>query len=756
MGSLATIRPWQISARRTRRRLGFTARARRSMRVEEASGIHVSVSSDLQHAADHAVSVFEKHYRDWLDSERFSTWSPYKQKHFSVAVGGGNTVKAQYQAMVSRLHSRVNWIEHVRFFMLEDSSGEGKWESPEQGLVMNFIMPLTRRLIVNHGLRNMARALGLPGEASDHDVVDTMIRRLVEPMNMGEVHRALQAGKRRTAMRQARNEAARYCRDIQFKLGANMAFHYLISGVGRNGAIGALTPYLPQLSENTPGVTVIKRDSGALRVALNRRVLVNAHCISLIVSGHHKLRALGRLEMEETTDFEKTVQETPLRMLRESPDVARRVHIFADEQALHFEQTLFRYTEKGKPLENKAETREGEEANGPHILLMHGFMGLFSFTSFLIRLPSAWTVSALHRGSYAKTLPERDIFPHYSKVLRKAVLKIWRQGRPVPIAGHSIAGVIMDHLLLSLLDNHDAPIKPYDQLRDQNRKLVDALRVSGIINLATWAPSDVPHTVRNIRNAIAHRCEHTELDYAGFEHVYERRRGKLSLSEEAAVRDQDRLARLGWFLDTPMAEPVVNSFNGLMRQLLNNTTVQQRILSVKSPYVLRLVGSRLLKTVSFYGLFKEVNAALHDPVEYQERHLRALDVLVAYDIPVLTVVHEDDFLVSARRHAQEHRYLIEQRKTKEKAQREQDLRVTTRLVTLRRKSDEMSADPLNPHLMIMATNNEGNAMAREVTAAITRFVNENLERAIRQRRIKALASVRKWRAQQSRSRTRAG
>ena len=54
---------------------------------------------------------------------------------------------------------------------------------------------------------------------------------------------------------------------------------------------------------------------------------------------------------------------------------------------------------------NKAETREGEEAKGPHILLLHGFMGLFSFTSFLVRLPSAWTVSALHRGSHAKTHP---------------------------------------------------------------------------------------------------------------------------------------------------------------------------------------------------------------------------------------------------------------------------------------------------------------------------------------------------------------
>ena len=37
-------------------------------------------------------------------------------------------------------------------------------------------------------------------------------------------------------------------------------------------------------------------------------------------------------------------------------------------------------------------------------------------------------------------------------------------------------------------------------------------------------------------------------------------------------------------------------------------------------------------------------------------------------------------------------------------------------------------------------------MAREVTAAINRFVNENLEVAIRKRRLKSIPSVRQWRA----------
>ncbi len=56
----------------------------------------------------------------------------------------------------------------------------------------------------------------------------------------------------------------------------------------------------------------------------------------------------------------------------------------------------------------------------------------------------------------------------------------------------------------------------------------------------------------------------------------------------------------------------------------------------------------------------------------------------------------------------------------------------------------MPVDPLNPHLMIMATSTEGNNMARQVTEAMTCFVNENVARAIAARQVKPLNSVRKW------------
>ena len=746
MGDMALGQKVQARLGRTQRRLGFSPQSRRSVRIEEASGLRVSISSDLPHAADHAASIFEKRYIAWRERERFSAWGQYKRTYFTVAVGGGNTLKAQYQAMVDKLHSRVDWAAHVRFFFIEDSSGEGKWESPEDGLVADFLRPLVRKLIVHRGLRSIARELKLRDNADESDLLEEMRQRMTQPIDLHEVRRALSAKNRTLAMRLARREAERYQRDIQHKLGENMEFHYLISGIGKDGALGALTPYLPELRDTEPGASVIRREKGAIRVALNRGVIVSAECISLIVSGTHKLRALGRLEMEETTDFEQTVLETPLRMLRASPEIARRVLIFADENSLHFEETLFQYSENGEVRENKAETRQGEEKQGPHILLMHGFMGLFSFTSFLIRLPSAWTVSALHRGSFAKTLPEGQIFPHYARVLRKAMLKIWNQGRPVPIAGHSIAGVIIDHLLLSLLDDYDAPIKPYKQLKEQDRKLVDAMRSSGIVFLATWAPSDGGHAGANIANVLRHYRHKEALDYTGHPQVYDSNNGDLFLCEDSRVHDDDRLSSLGRFLKTPVAKPLVGNFNILLRQFLNNKTVQQRMLNINSPFVLRLVGSRLLKRASLFGLFKEVNDALHDPVEYQQRHLKALDIIEEYDIPVLSIIHNDDFLVSARRHEEEHRHLAKRRMQKFGVEREKDLPVTTRLVTLRRGTEELPLDPLNPHLMVMSTTTEGNTMARQVTAAMTRFVNENLEKAIRKRQIKALPSVRKWRA----------
>ena len=118
------------------------------------------------------------------------------------------------------------------------------------------------------------------------------------------------------------------------------------------------------------------------------------------------------------------------------------------------------------------------------------------------------------------------------------------------------------------------------------------------------------------------------------------------------------MGALDRFLDRKMARPLISSMNGALRLLLNNRTVQHYMLNVDLPYVMRLVGGRLLKTASLYGLAKEINAALHNPVEFQKRHLKALDIILAYDIPYLSLIHQDDFLVSTARHREEHEYLL--------------------------------------------------------------------------------------------------
>jgi 6-phosphogluconolactonase/glucosamine-6-phosphate isomerase/deaminase len=714
--------------------------------IQEETGVRVGISANVTGTAQHAASILEEKYRHWLESDKNRSRSTYKRNHFTIAVGGGNTIKVQYQAWLDYHHKDIDWLKHVRFFFLEESCGEPGWESAESSLIINFIKPLANKLIQEKGIRKIAGMLELTLPADKNDIIDAMIALMVNPINMTEVKLALKDNKKALAMKLARAECERYQRDIQHTLGRLMDFDMIISGIGKDGTIGAFSPYRPELAVTEPCVAVLKQDSGALRIALNRGVLTNADCISLMVSGNLKLMALGRFEMDEAADFEQTVMETPLRMLRETREIAEKVYIFADEQALHFDETVFEYQDKGSVIQHKAETREGKEENGIHILLMHGFMGLFSFTSLLIRLPSAWSVSALHRGRHAKFLENEEIFPHYARSLRKMILKNWRKGRPSPIAGHSIAGSIIDHLLLSLLDDYDADIPAYKNLKAEDKQLVDALRAGGIINLAAWAPTDGLHAGENIKTALAHYRRHEPLDYTGFDKIYdEDASNKLQpLHSEALAQSRDSMAALDRFLDRMMARPLISSMNGALRLLLNSRTVQHQLLNVDLPYVMRLVGGRLLKTVSLYGLAKEINAALHNPVEFQKAHLKALDIIIAYDIPYLSLIHQDDFLVSTTRHSEEHQYLLAARMNKEKVNREDDLKIPARFVVLQRAQDELPVDPLNPHLLIMATSNEGNVMAREITAAISQFVNENVARAIRRRAVKSLPSVRQW------------
>jgi hypothetical protein len=198
----------------------------------------------------------------------------------------------------------------------------------------------------------------------------------------------------------------------------------------------------------------------------------------------------------------------------------------------------------------------------------------------------------------------------------------------------------------------------------------------------------------------------------------------------------------------PGTRASINAMTRATRRILKSQRLQQRLSNRETPYALRVIGGRLLKHISFYGLLKEVNAALHSPYEYQRRHLLALDALVKYDIPYLCIVHKDDFMVSANRHAEEHRYLLKARLQREGVRRQQDLTTPVRLVLLERTKAELPADPLNPHLLLMSTSMEGDIISRQVTAAISCFVNENAARAIADEAIEPLASVARWQARE--------
>jgi 6-phosphogluconolactonase/glucosamine-6-phosphate isomerase/deaminase len=713
--------------------------------IQEDAGFHMGIATTLEDTAHQAANLVNKNYMRWLKHGLNEADGKYRQNYFTIAVGGGNTVKAEYRALLERHHSTIDWISHVRFFFLEESSGEKKWESSKDSLIEEFLSPLASKLFKLKRPRSIAVKLGMDLPATKEEITACMIETMVNSINLVEVKKALRGKNKALAKKLAQHESDRYQRDIKKKLGSAMTFHMIISGIGKDGCIGALSPYTPDLKNKRPGAVVLTQENGSIRVALNRGVFISADCVSLIIAGNLKLKALGRFEMEEATDFEQTVLETPLRMLRETKEIAQKVYIFADEQSLHVDETVFKYTDDGNTVEIKAETRKGEEEDGIHILLMHGFMGLFSFTSLLLRLPSAWTVSALHRGSHAKSLPDDKIFQHYALSLRKAILKNWRRGRPTPIVGHSIAGVIMDHLLLSFIGDYDDPIPPYSKLKSEDRQLVDALRTGGIINLATWAPSDGVNTGENVKNLISHLRHKTELDYSGFEQVYtENFEGHLQPHELSAPLDSDALDGLGKFLAMPGAKAIVNAINILTRSLLNNKRVQQKMLNRNNPYILRIVGGRLLKKISFYGMLKEVNAALHDPREYQARHIKTLEIILKYDIPMLSIVHKDDFLVSANRHREEQQYLLRKRLAREGVAKEQDLRIPARYLLLEREQEELPVDLLNPHLLVMSTSNEGNKMIRQITTAITEFVNENVARTIKEGGQEPLASVKEW------------
>jgi 6-phosphogluconolactonase/glucosamine-6-phosphate isomerase/deaminase len=716
--------------------------------MQEEAGFYLGIGNNLEETGQQAAATLMEKYTIWRAGGRQLAETDFKRRHFTIAVGGGNTVKAVYRALLQQ-HSRdINWIEEIRFFFLEESTGEENWGSAAESLISSFIHPLSAELIKRWGIKRLNQMLDTPYSLMEEDLSEYLIDTMIFRLNLSEVSKALLRKQAPLAGRLARLECNRYQALLRECLGEHMAFHLVVTGVGKDGELGAFSPYTPALAEKEPGLAILKQDNGATRIALNRGIITHGESIALIIAGSLKLKALGRFEMQESADFEQTVMETPVRMLREHRELAERVYVFADDTALHFDEGIFLFRDDGKLITTKSELREGNEENGIHIFLLHGFLGLYSYINFLIRLPGAWTVSALHRGKHAKKLAAEKIFPHYATALRKAIMQNWQSRRPTPVAFHSIAGVIADHLLLSLAANNEQELPAFDDLKKSDQMLVEALRSGGMIYLATWAPSDIVHIADTTGSLVSHLRNRGDLDYSGPAPVYSRGPdNKLVLNNPEQVL-QAQPSRLLKFARLPAVEQMINAFNRGMRFALDKRDLQQGLSQREIPYGLRVVGSRLLKKVSFYGLLKEICASLHDPLEYQRLHLRALDIIIKYDIPYLGVIHHDDFMVSANRHREEYDYLIQKRMKKDGVKRPQDCRVATKFLLLERECEELPADPLNPHLMLMSTSHEGDRLSRQVTAEITGFVKNNVSAAIADGKTPPLPSISKWRTEQ--------
>jgi 6-phosphogluconolactonase/glucosamine-6-phosphate isomerase/deaminase len=718
--------------------------------IQEGAGFHLGIGSNVNDAARHSAQFFRDRYLSWSEGHRSSSDTPFRNKYFTVAVGGGNTIKNEYKALLRYHFHDIDWLEDVRFFFIEETCNPGEWEAARDCLVENLVEPVAHRLAAIEGSRSLAKRLGLKQSATRHQLVKTIIERLIFPIDLADVTALFAAGKQDAALKKARAEARRYRALLQERLGSTLRFHMILSGIGKDGGIGAFEPYARELQHKTPEVIALKKNNGAISVTLNRGALIGADCISLIISGSLKLRALGRFEMEDSARFEQTVMETPIRMLRETRKIAERVNIFADDRALHFDEDVFRFQENGVQLEVKSEVRDGDEPGGVHIMLVHGFMGLYSYINLLIGLPSAWRVSALRRGKHAKTLPDEDIFPHYARTLRKMILHDWRTGRPTPVCCHSMAGIISDHLILSVLGNYADELPDFEKLKADDKRLIEALRASGIVHIATWVPSDTAHLRSNIENLKKHKKENAKLDFSGPTEIYDYdEQGRLALKAEHADSLMTTPNAIGTLLKIPGTEATINSFNVLARFLAGRMDLKNRLKQQQAPYGQRLLSDRVLKKVSFFGVLKEVNAAMHDPSTYQERHLKALEAVLKYDIPYLVIVHRDDFLVSANRHIQEHKYLLKARKAKEGVTRASDLATSTKLVLLKGKTDEPSVELVDPHFLILSHTHEGGGNARKVTAAMTDFVHETVSGAIDSGSVEPLASIEKLRLRHS-------
>ncbi|MBP6725577.1 MAG: hypothetical protein KA137_12085, partial [Halioglobus sp.] len=153
----------------------------RPLLVQEKPGFRLGIATDTKAAGSHAAHVAKEHYEAWLRGDESSADTPFKRDYFAIAVGGGNTVKFEYKALLKNHLDDINWLDHVRFFFLEESCQEENWGSAREALESTFIRPLAKALIAAHGKDVIAQRLGLVRSASGRAIAQRIVELMTFP-----------------------------------------------------------------------------------------------------------------------------------------------------------------------------------------------------------------------------------------------------------------------------------------------------------------------------------------------------------------------------------------------------------------------------------------------------------------------------------------------------------------------------------------------------------------------------------------------
>jgi len=194
------------------------------------------------------------------------------------------------------------------------------------------------------------------------------------------------------------------------------------------------------------------------RITATPLFLKKSKRIAFLATKADKRRALVWL-----LDYGGKPNESPS-FLRFIPNVAERLIVFVDDEALTWPQVLIeRKTKVGvsnirvdlaKPYNEKSIKKL------PVLLMIHGFMGLNSFDGLLTHLPShKYIAAAMHYGSIPEKLSIDRYAAHVLNNINAVVTFFGEKGHPVYILDHSMGNIFF--LMMDREYNRLEGIKKY-------------------------------------------------------------------------------------------------------------------------------------------------------------------------------------------------------------------------------------------------------------------------------------------------------